>query len=168
MLRRTRFYGSITGNRYPSETRPFDGSERQPQFCIREYRPAEQTALRSAVFTPHLPSRWPCLINNQCRIRESTNDQFSNRVYGYTVQSSIASQCNTPHLHFSNFTRSERDISWRATKKNISGRSVYGAFTTARNMDEYFFTEVKPFFPTAELEIARCDLRGRNNCCGKL
>lgn len=67
-------------------------------------------------------------------------------------------KCNAAHLHFSNFTRSERDISWRATKKNISGKSVHGAFTTTRNMDEYFFTEVKPFSSpsTRESRVAIC------------
>lgn len=39
----------------------------------------------------------------------------------------------------------KRHLPWR-TKKNISGRKrICAAFTTAQNIDEYFFTEVKPF-----------------------
>lgn len=60
--------------------------------------------------------------------------------------------------------RSERDISWRATKKNISGKCIWSFYDGAQNMDEYFFTEIKPFLSsTAELRIARCDLRNNRS-----
>lgn len=158
-----RFEGCIatrrvaTGNRYRAENSSLRPLSR---FCIRASRPRPSESIRprrtvSALVGPAFTMAVFHRGRSVCRIRagKTTNLAISRASERTRARARAdishgrrpAAPRRSAHLHFSNFTRSERDISWRATKKNISGRSVYGAFTTARNMDEYFFTEVKPF-----------------------
>lgn len=119
------------GNRYRSEN-----------ASLRRFRPCN-FAFGSIV------SGYASRDHVRCQIREPIN--ITNlTVVRYSVRSQRSSTSltrrnvrNIAHLHFSNFTRSERDISWRATKKNISGECIWSFYDGARNMDEYFFTEIK-------------------------
>lgn len=127
MLRRTRSSEGITGNRYypllpfpPSKARPFDGFERPPQFCIREPRPSISSPLYL------VPWQSCFIVDNCCKIGKSINDQFSDRKYisrsnCETLQRSIS------RTYISQTLRGVKETSlcWRATKKNISGRSVH-------------------------------------------
>lgn len=121
------------------KTRPFDGLEPLWYSGVSSGGASCAKAHSRRVSRSHVCRR-------PRRIRESINDQFSNsrEILRPTVDWPHAPQ----HLHSSNFTRSEKDISWRATKKNISGNSVYGAFTTAHGiwMNAFLLKESRSSF----------------------
>lgn len=136
MLRRTRSSEDITGNRYyplcspfsfpsphPPKARPFDGFERPPQFCIRE--PSSEHLVSPL-------SRFPGdRVSSSTIVAKSNDRQMINLARPRnTCRGSVVKQHlrrSIPRTYISQTLRGakETSLSWRATKKNISGRSVH-------------------------------------------